>query len=67
MIHWWTPARADVAVPQPPVRGTVAHDLPPPEAPPGELPAWLPGGIVVLAALLLGAFLVARARRRAAG
>ena len=47
-------AHADVTLPMPPPRGTVAAPLPAPDAPPSPLPPWaLPTGAALLGALIL--------------
>lgn len=61
MILLLSTARADVAVPGPPLRGEVPHDLPPPGPAPAPAPwPWL-GGLVVLVAL--GLLIGSRIRR----
>ncbi|MCA9494332.1 MAG: hypothetical protein KC621_30610 [Myxococcales bacterium] len=56
-------AWADVAVPRPPLRGEVPHDLPPPGPPPATNPwPWLGALVVVIA---IAAVIVRRSRHRA--
>jgi len=56
------PARADIAVPRPPLRGEVPHDLPPPGPPPAGPPwPWI-GAVVVMVAI--GALIAREMRHR---